>query len=113
LHVLTGGKSLAPVDEECGDWAAFAGIESATALSSLGAFDIEAPRLVFKPWPFFVATYRGLVELFSDLFICGHGFILRINCQIRWRLQPIAMAFSAAVLLRSINVGSIFRLVAM
>jgi hypothetical protein len=75
LHVLAAGKSLAPVDEECGDWPAFAGIESATALRSLGALDKEAPRLVFKPWPFFVATYCGLVELFTDLLISCHSMV--------------------------------------
>ena len=73
LHVLTAGKSLAPLNEESGDRATFAGIESATAEISFGAFDIEAPRLVFKPWLLTVATYCGLVKLFSYLFISGHG----------------------------------------
>ena len=73
LHVLTSGKSLAPLNEECGGRATFAGIESATALRSFGAFDKEAARLVFKPWPFASLADCGLIELFPNLFISGHG----------------------------------------
>ena len=113
LQVLTAGKSPAPLNEKSGDGATFAGIESATAEINLGAFDVEAPRFVLESRLFFVATYCGLIELFSDLLISGHGLSLRINCQIRCLLQPSARAFSAAVLLLSISAGSILRRVAM
>ena len=109
MHVLAAGKSPPPLDEECGDWTTLAAIESATAEISLGAFDIEAPRFVFESWLFAPFTYCGLIELFADLFISGHGLNLRINCHTRCLLHPSASAFSAAVLLESISAGSIFR----
>jgi hypothetical protein len=77
LHVLTAGKSPPPLNEECGDWTAFAAIESATAEISLGAFDKEAARLVVELGPFASLTYCGLIEIVSNLFISCHGLSLR------------------------------------
>jgi hypothetical protein len=70
-HVLDGGKTPLPLDEEGRSWHSIAVIESAFAVVSL-ALDEGAPWLVVESWLFSIAAGGGFVELVSDLFIGGH-----------------------------------------
>ena len=68
------GKPALPFDEESRGGDAIAVGKSAFTLSTLGAFDIEAARIVFEVWLLAVSAHSGGVELVSDSLIVGHGF---------------------------------------
>ena len=73
-HVLLG-ETLTPTDEESGNWAAVAVVESAFAFLAVCALDEKAARLIVEGGPLSIPAGSGVVEYVADLLIGGHGLV--------------------------------------